>query len=84
MDGVERPRAITPDDEPPSKQILHREAKRVKLNGSRVVSSKLVNKHKTLNNIRCHKNVLKMKIMRQSFMTSTNDRESRTITNNDR
>jgi hypothetical protein len=43
-DGVERPRAIAPDDLFYGNEILNREAKRVKLHGTIIVSGKLTNK----------------------------------------
>jgi hypothetical protein len=54
---VERPRAVTPSEKGPGGKILHRKTKRVKLHGTRVVSSKLTDVKKILNNVGSNKNV---------------------------
>jgi hypothetical protein len=48
--GVERPSAVTSREKGPNSEILHRQAKGVKLHRTRVVSGKLTNREKTLNN----------------------------------
>jgi hypothetical protein len=57
MQGVERPETIAPGESGLGTQILHREAKRVKLNGTVVINGELSNGDKILNNIRSNKNV---------------------------
>jgi len=42
-------------------KVLQREAKRVKLDGAVVISCKLADKKKILNNGRCNKNIIKIK-----------------------
>jgi hypothetical protein len=42
--GVERPRAITPGDHVPGREILHRKTKRVILHRTPIISSKEVNR----------------------------------------
>jgi hypothetical protein len=54
---VERLGAVTPSEKGPGGKILHRETKRVKLHGTRVVSSELTDVKKILNNVGSNKNV---------------------------
>jgi hypothetical protein len=54
---VERLRAVTPSEKGPGGKILHRKNKRVKLHGTRVVSSELTDGKKILNNVGSNKNV---------------------------
>jgi hypothetical protein len=48
---VEGPGAVTPSEKGPSGKILHRKTKRVKLHGTRVVSSELTYRKKILNDV---------------------------------
>jgi hypothetical protein len=54
---VERSGAVTPSEKGPGGKILHRKTKRVKLHGTRVVSSKLTDGKKILNDVGGNKNV---------------------------
>jgi hypothetical protein len=54
---VERLGAVTPNEKGPGGKILHRKTKRVKLHGTRVVSSELMDGKKILNNVGSNKNV---------------------------
>lgn len=74
MEGVERPQAIAPGDHVPGTKILHREAKRVKFNGTLIVSSELAHRYERLNNIRSNKNIIKNKRTRKDCGTSVRDR----------
>ena len=58
---VERACTIAPGDHVPGTKILHREAKRVKLNGAVVVSHKLANRKEILNDVRSNKDIIKIK-----------------------
>jgi hypothetical protein len=48
---VEGPGAVTPSEKAPGGNILHRKTKRVKLHGTRVVSSELTDENKFLNDV---------------------------------
>ena len=61
MQGVKRTGAIAPDDHVPGTKILHREAKRVKLNRTVIISGKLAHRNKRLNNVWSDKNIIKVK-----------------------
>jgi len=61
LQSVERPRTIEPGDHVPGTKVLQREAKRVKLDGAVVISCKLADRKKILNNGRCNKNIIKIK-----------------------
>ena len=41
--GVKRPRAVTPEERMPGGRILYSKARRVKFDGTRIVSCKLTN-----------------------------------------
>lgn len=58
---VKRPGAIAPDDLVPGGEVLHREAKRVKLDRNGVISSELAHRNKILNQFRSDKNIVKVK-----------------------
>lgn len=60
-EGVEGPGAIVPGDHVLGMKILHRKAKRVKLDRTIVIRSKLTNINKVLNNIGGNKNVINIK-----------------------
>jgi hypothetical protein len=68
-DGVQRPRAIAPNDCVPGIKILHRKAKRVKFHGTIITSRKLTNIKKILNDIRCNKNIVKIKLARKNCIS---------------
>jgi hypothetical protein len=58
LESVKLPCTVTP-----SKKVLHREIKRVKIDGAIIISSKLTNRHKIFNNARCNNNITKIKRM---------------------
>jgi hypothetical protein len=53
---VEGPQAVTAGEGGPGGQILHRETKRVKLNGTRIVGDEPTNKKKVMSNMRSYEN----------------------------
>jgi hypothetical protein len=63
LESVKLPRTVTPKKPTPSKKVLHRETKRVKIDGAVIISSKLTNGDKIFNNVRCNENIAKMKRM---------------------
>jgi hypothetical protein len=58
---VEVTRAIAPGDHAPCLKILHREAKRVKLDRTVIINSEAANGNQVLNNAGGHKNIIKYK-----------------------
>jgi hypothetical protein len=54
---VEGPRVVTPSEKGPGGKILHRKTKRVKLHGTRIVSSELTYGKKILNDVGGNKDV---------------------------
>lgn len=50
--GVQRPRAIAPDDQPPRLQSLHRTASGIKFDRTIVIRGELANRNKILNKLR--------------------------------
>jgi hypothetical protein len=48
---VDGPRAVTAGEGSPGGQILHRETREVKLNGTRVVSGEMTNKKKIMSDV---------------------------------
>jgi hypothetical protein len=73
-EGVEGLGAIVPCDHAPGMKILHRKAKRVKLDRTIVIIIKLTNKNKVLNNIGGNKNVIKIKGTRYDGVAKSCDR----------
>ena len=63
-------------------RILHSNTRRVKFDGTGIVSSKLANGNKVVNHLRSHKNIRKTK--RARSRTHGGDRKARPITNHDR
>jgi hypothetical protein len=61
LESVKLPRTVTPKKFTPSKKVLHRETKRVKIDRTVIISSKLMNRDKIFNNARCNENIAKMK-----------------------
>jgi hypothetical protein len=61
LESVKLPRTVTPKKFTPSKKVLHRETKRVKIDRTVIISSKLTNRDKIFNNARCNENIAKMK-----------------------
>src|SRR6185437_751268 len=57
MKGVKGPRAVTPEERTPGGRILYSEARRVKFDGTRIVSSKLTNGKKVMNHLRSNKDI---------------------------
>ena len=58
--------AVTSEQWTPGSQILHRKTKRVKLNRTKIVSSKLANGKKVVNHLWSNKNIRKIKRTRNS------------------
>jgi hypothetical protein len=58
--GVERPRAIAPDDHVPGLEILHRATSGVKFNREIIVGSELAHICQILNKIWGNQNIIKM------------------------
>ena len=56
---VELAGAIAPSDHVPSAEILQRKTKRVKFYGAGVISGKLTDRDKILDEARCDKNIIK-------------------------
>ena len=79
--GVKGPRAVTPEERTPGGLILYSEARRVKLDGTKIVSCKLTNGEKVMNHLRNNKDIGKTK--RTRSRTHDGDRKSRPITNHD-
>src|SRR6185437_5350508 len=53
--SVKGSRAITSEERTPGSLILHNKTRRVKFNGTRIVSSKLANEKKVVNHLRSNK-----------------------------
>src|SRR6185312_13000711 len=79
--GVKGPRAVTPEERTPGGRILYSEARRVKFDGTRIVSCKLTNGKKVMNHPRSNKDIGKTK--RSRSRTHGGDRKARPITNHD-
>ena len=62
VERVEVARAIAPDDHVPGVQVLHRKAKRIKLNGTIIIGGKTTNGNQVLNNVRRDQDIIKNKI----------------------
>ena len=80
--GVKGPCAVTPKERTPGGRILYSEARRVKFDGTRIVSCKLTNGKKVMNYLRSNKDIGKTK--RTRSRTHGGDRKARPITNHDR
>ena len=65
----------------PGGRILYSEARRIKLNGTRIVSCKLTNGQKVMNHLRSNKDIGKAKGARSR--THGGDRKARSVTNHD-
>jgi hypothetical protein len=61
LESVKLPRTVTPKKFTPSKKVLHRQTKRVKIDRTVIISSKQTNRDKIFNNARCNENITKMK-----------------------
>ena len=79
--GVTGPRAVTPEERMPGGRILYSKARRVKFDGTRIVSCKLTNVKKIMNHLRSNKNIGKKK--RTRSRTHGGDRKARPVTNHD-
>src|SRR6185312_1858610 len=79
--SVKGPRAVTSEERTPGSRILHSKTRRVKFNGTRVISSKLSNGKKVVNHLRCNKDIRKAK--RTRSRTHSGDGKARPITNHD-
>ena len=72
---VERSGAIVPGDHVLILKILHRATKGVKLNEIGIIGSETTNINKILNQVRCKKNIMKMKRTREVGDTGGRDRK---------
>ena len=72
---------VTSEERTPGSRILHSKTRRVKLNRTRVISSKLANRKKVVNHLRSNKDFNKAK--RTGSRTHGGDRKARPITNHD-
>jgi hypothetical protein len=79
--GVKGPRAVTLEERTPRGRILYSKARRVKFDGTRIVSCKLANGKKVMNHLRSNKDIGKTK--RTRSRTHGGDRKARPITNYD-
>ena len=79
--SVKGPRAVTSEERTPGSRILHSKTRRVKFNGTRIVSIKLANRKKVVNHLRGNKDIGKTK--RARSRTHGGDRKARPITNHD-
>ena len=77
--GVKGPRAVTSEERTPESRILHSKTRRVKFNGTRIVSSKLANRKKVVNHLRGNKDIGKTK--RARSRTHGGVRKTKPITN---
>ena len=78
--SVKGPRAVTSEWMPGSR-ILHSKTRRVKFNGTRIISSKLANGKKVVNHLGSNKDIGKTK--RTRSRTHGGDRKARPLTNHD-
>jgi hypothetical protein len=82
---VERPRTIIAGGGGgPGGQILHRETKRVKLNGTRIVGGEPTDIKKVVSNVRSYENVVEIERSEENLGTYRGDRQSGTVSNDDR
>jgi len=72
--GVQRPRAIAPDDHVPRLKVLHRTTRQVKLNRTIIVGSELANKNKIINKLWGNQNIIKMQGWMKNSSASRSDR----------
>ena len=59
--GVERPDAIASGEKLSRGKILHKQARRIKLNGTRIVNSELTNRKKIMNDVGSDKDIVQAK-----------------------
>ena len=55
--GCKGAHAVTPEERTPGRRILYSEARRVKFDGTRIVSCKLTNGKKVMNHLRSNKKI---------------------------
>ena len=79
--GVKGPSAVTPDEWTPGGRILYSKARRVKFDGTRIVSCKLTDGKKVMNHLRSNKDIRKKK--KTKSKTHGDDRKARLVTNHD-
>ena len=73
--------AVTSEERMPGSRILHSNTRRVKFDGTGIVSSKLANGKKSMNHLRGNKNIGKTE--RTMSRTHDGDRKTRPIANHD-
>ena len=81
--SVQRPRAVTSGEKGPGGEILHRQTKRVKLNGTRIVGGEPTNREKIMNYTRSNKDILEVKRPRDNGITYGGDRDGGAVSHND-
>jgi hypothetical protein len=81
--GVEEAGAITSEEEAPSCRVLHSKTKRVKLDRTRIISSKTTNRKKIVDQRRSDKNIGNAKRAGRADGTHRCDRKSRAIRHHD-
>ena len=79
--SVKEPRAVKPEERTLGGRILYSEARRVKFDGTRIVSCKLTNRKKVINHLRSNKDIGKTK--RARSRTHGGDSKARPVTNHD-
>jgi hypothetical protein len=81
--GVEGAGAVTSEEGAPSCQVLHSKTRRVKLDRTRIISSKTTNRKKIMNQRRRDKNIGKAKRAGRADDTHKCDRKTRAIRHHD-
>ena len=67
--GVERPDAVASGEKLSRGKILHKQARRIKLNGTRIVNSELTNRKKIMNDVGSDKDIVQAKGTRMDRIT---------------
>ena len=67
--SVERPDAVASGEKLSGGKVLHRQARRIKLNGTRVVNSELTNRKKIMNDVWSDKDIVQAKGTRMDRIT---------------
>ena len=60
LKGIKLPRTVAPKKLTRDNEVLHRKTKRVKIDRTIVIGSKLTDKNQILNDARCNEDVMKM------------------------
>lgn len=79
--GIEVARAIAAKNLLAGAKVLHRKTRRVKFDGTIIISSKLANRNEIFNELWSYKSISKVeRCVRKHGMTNTTNRKKRTIT----